>query len=145
MDEFFARMYEWFGLIPIYSKDLGEFLRGYDYACTGYFALHWYLYIGLFMIVSTLLLFALQFDLVSGIRFKKIEHWELAGLIVAIVNFAIAFGVPFIAIQNGRYCMRLKLATMDCLTFGFSNALWALVFFSLLSLLRYFITRRNTQ
>ena len=145
MDDFFARMYEWFGLIPIYSKDLGEFLRGWDYACTGYYALHWYLYMGLFMLISTLLLFGLQFDLVSGVRFKKIEHWELAALIIAFVNFAVAFGVPFVALENGRYCMRLKLAAVDCITFGLSNAIWSLVFFSLLSLLRYFITNRSNQ
>jgi hypothetical protein len=134
MDDFFARLYEWFGLIPVYSKDLSEFLKGWDYACTGYFALHWYLYVGLFMITSTILLFALQYDLVNSKRFKKRQHWGLTALIVFIVNFAVAFAVPFVALQTGMHCMRLKLATFDCLTFGLSNAVWSIVLLSLLSL-----------
>jgi hypothetical protein len=134
MDEFFARMYEWFGLIPVYSKDLCEFLRGWDYACTGYFALHWYLYVGLFMVVITTLLFALQYDLISGKRFKRQRHWALTAFVIIVVNFAVAFTVPFVALETGVHCMHLKLAVLDCIGFGLSNAVWAFIFFSLLSL-----------
>jgi len=30
MKEFFASIYEWFGLFPLYSRDLGDHLRGWD-------------------------------------------------------------------------------------------------------------------
>ena len=141
MDEFFTRLYEWFGLIPVYSKDLDEFLRGWDYGCTGYFALHWYLLVGLFMVVTTALLFGLQYDLISGKRFKKNRHWELAALMIVIVNFSVAFTVPFIALETGRHCLRLKLATLDCIGFGLSNAVWAFILFTLLSLGQLAVTK----
>lgn len=135
MTRFFAYLYEWFGLFPIYSQDLGTFLRGWDYACVGYFALPWYRYVGLLMIIVTGLIFMLQYDLISGTRFKKREHWELAALAVFIVNFLIAFTVPIVAIMKGMHCPLLKLSLADCVFFGLSNGIWSVIFFSLLSII----------
>ncbi len=133
MSNFFAMLYEWFGLVPIYSKDLSEFLRGLDLACTGYWALPWYFYTGFMMITLTILIFALQYDLISAIRFKKRQHWALAALTAIVVNFAIAFTLPFVAQQTGVHCPLLKFSALDCVGFGLSNAVWAFIFFSLLS------------
>jgi hypothetical protein len=134
MTKFFATLYEWFGLVPVYSHDMAEFLKGMDVSCTGYYALPWYFYIGLLMIVLTLLLFGLQYDLVSNKRFPKFEHWALALLVVVIVNFATAFTVPFVAHETGFYCPSLHITVFDCIGFGLSNAAWAVVFFSILNL-----------
>jgi hypothetical protein len=136
MKGFFAHLYEWFGLIPLYSKDMSDFLKGWDYACVGYFALPWYFYVGVLMIIVTVLIFALQYDLISGTRFKKREHWELAALVVVILNFLIAFSIPFVAIMKNTHCPSLKLTVSDCVFFGLSNAVWALILFSLLSLIK---------
>ena len=133
MKQVFSHMYEWFGLIPLYSKDLSDFLKGWDYACVGYFALPWYFYIGWGMIGLTLLLFALQYDLISGIRFRNAEHWELAVLVVAICNFMMAFTIPFVAINKGMQCPQLNISVSDCMLFGLSNAIWGVIFFLLLS------------
>jgi hypothetical protein len=133
MEDFIARLYEWFGLFPLYSKDLGEFLRGWDYSCTEYLAIHWYFYIWILMMVITVLLFALQYDIISGARFKKRGHWLLAALLIVSANFAIAFVVPFVAVVTSSYCPRLKLSVFDCFTFGLSNAAWSFIVFSILS------------
>jgi len=141
MKLFFAHLYEWFGWIHIYSRDMSDFLKGWDYACVGYFALPWYLLIGWGMIIITLLIFALQYDLISSSRFSKGEHWELAALVVIIINFATAFSVPFVAILREMHCPMLKLTVSDCIFFGLSNAAWAFILFSLLSI----ITRIGNQ
>jgi hypothetical protein len=143
MRDFFAHMYEWFGLIPFYSRDLSDFLKGWDYACTGYFALPWYTFIGLLMFVATILVFALQYDLVSGERFKRQEHWWLAALIVALVNFAIAFTIPAVAILRHMHCPALVISFTDCILFGVSVSIWSLILFSILSLGQRFIVKRT--
>jgi hypothetical protein len=134
MKGFFAHLYEWFGWIHIYSKDMSDFLKGWDYACVGYFALPWYFYVGVLMVIVTVLVFALQYDLISGTRFKTVQHWELAALVVVIVNFLIAFSVPFVAILQHTHCPMLKLSVSDCVLFGLSNAVWAFILFSILSI-----------
>lgn len=133
MTNFFAWLYEWFHLLPLYSYDMGQFLRGMDVACTGYYALPWYFYVGVSMLVVTFLLFGLQYDLISGTRFPKAEHWGLAAFAVFIINFAFAFAVPFVAHETGFYCPYLHLTVLDCIGFGLSNATWGVVLFSLLS------------
>jgi hypothetical protein len=138
---FFANLYEWFGLMHIYSKDMSDFLKGWDYACTGYFALPWYTLIGLVMVILTTLIFALQYDLISAVRFKKSEHWELAAIVVVICNFIIAFTIPFVAINKEMLCPQLKLSASDCIFFGLSNAIWSLIFFSILTGIRRFILK----
>mgnify|MGYP001298211249 CR=1 FL=1 len=35
MEEFFASLYEWFGLNPLYSTDMGDQLRGWDISSSG--------------------------------------------------------------------------------------------------------------
>lgn len=135
MKGFFTHLYEWFGLVPIYSKDMSDFLKGWDYAGVGYFALPWYVLIGLSMIILTVLIFVLQNDLISSTRFKTAQHWELAALVVIIVNFLIAFAVPFVAILKHIHCPLLKLTVSDSIFFGLSNAVWAFILFSLLSII----------
>src|SRR5579862_6893244 len=110
MDDIIARMYEWFGLFPIYSKDLSEFLRGLDYSCTSYLAIHWYFYIAIMNLLTTSVLFGLQYDLISVTRFKKRVEWELAALMIVCFNFGLAFIVPFTAVLTSRYCPLLKLS-----------------------------------
>jgi hypothetical protein len=133
MTDFFGRLYEWLGL---YSHDLGEFLRGWDIACTGYYTTPWYLYTGWVMIVLTGLIFALQYDLINPDRFKKPGHWSLAMLMAVIVNFILAFTVPFVAMKTGLYCLRLQISVADCMGFGLSNAFWSFVVFGLFSAFR---------
>jgi quinol-cytochrome oxidoreductase complex cytochrome b subunit len=122
-------LYSWFGIIPLYSRDLDAFLRGWDQACTGYYALHWYLYIGLIMVIMTLLIFALQYDLASPERFKRSEHIELSFLMVFLSNFVIAFIIPMAAFLTKSHCAQLQLSVSDCMLFALSDGVWSIIFF----------------
>jgi Ulp1 family protease len=39
------------GLMPLYSTDMGDQLRGWDITCTDYIGTPWYVYIGWIMII----------------------------------------------------------------------------------------------
>jgi hypothetical protein len=129
MKEFFAGLYEWWGLNPFYATDLGDHLRGYDITCSDYIATPWYSYIGLSMLTVTLFLYALQYHIIDSTRFNKKYHWWLIAIIIFGLNFIIAFSIPFNSLQTENYCSQLIFGTADCIGFGMSNAIWSLLFF----------------
>ena len=61
MNDFFASLYEWFGLISLYSKDLGDHLRGFDITCSEYIGKQLYVYVGWIMIIITIAFYVLQY------------------------------------------------------------------------------------
>lgn len=133
MQEFFATIYEWFGMIPFYSKDMGDHLRGFDVTCTDYIATPWYVYIGWIMLVLTALTFALQYYIVDSPKYNKARHWWFFALGLVLLNFFTAFGIPYNSLQAGGYCNQLNLTISDCVGFGFSNVLWSLIFYGIIS------------
>ena len=130
---FFAGLYEWFGLMSLYSKGMMERLRGWDITCTGYIASPLYVYIGWIMIILTALIYILQYHVIDSSRWNKKSHWWLFGLLIFIINFLIAFSVTYNMVQSGDFCQSDNLTVTDCFGFGFSNALWSLIFFILLT------------
>jgi hypothetical protein len=133
MIEFFANLYEWFGLIPLYSRDMGDQLRGWDTTCTDYSATPWYVYIGWIMIILTGFIYALQYHIVDSSRWNKIKHWWIFALLIVALNFLIAFAIPFNTLQAGDFCSQLNLTVSDCIGFGISNALWSFILFIIIS------------
>jgi hypothetical protein len=137
MKEFFANIYEWFGLLPLFSRDLGDHLRGWDITCSEYIGTPWYNYIGSIMIIVTLFFYALQYHIIDSSRFKAKHHWWIIAFIIVILNFLIAFAIPFNSLQAGDYCNQLYFTASDCVGFGFSNAFWSFVLFLLLTSFKY--------
>lgn len=133
MLDFFASLYEWFGLIPFYSTDMGDMLRGWDITCTDYIGTPWYIYIGTILIISTSLCFAFQYYIYDSSRFNKKQHWWIMAIVIIIINFSIAFTIPFNIITAGDFCSELNLSVSDCAGFGLSNALWSFIFFIIIS------------
>lgn len=133
MKDFFAALYEWFGVLPFYSKDMGDELRGWDSTCTDFIATPWYVYIGWVMILITVFVYALQYHIIDSSRYNKKRHWWLFALIIVVINFLFAFIIPYNTVQAGDYCNQLKLGVSDCIGFGFSNAIWSLLLFLLIS------------
>jgi uncharacterized membrane protein YjgN (DUF898 family) len=133
MKEFFAGLYEWWGLNPFYATDLADHLRGYDITCTDYVATPWYSFIGFSMLISTLFLYAIQYHIIDSTRFNKTIHWWIMALVIVILNFLIAFSIPFNSLQTEDYCSELFFNFSDCLGFGISNAIWSLVVFILIT------------
>lgn len=133
MKEFFASLYEWFGLIPLYSRDMGDQLRGWDITCTDYIATPWYVYIGWIMIILTGFIYALQYHILDSSRWNKKKHWWIFALLIIALNFLIAFEIPFNTLQAGDFCNQLNLTVSDCIGFGISNALWSFLLFLIIS------------
>jgi len=133
MKEFFASLYEWFGLNLFYSTDMGDQLRGWDITCTDYIEKPWYIYIGWTMIALTALIYALQYHIIDSSRWNKKHHWWIFALLIAGLNFLIAFLIPFNSIQADDYCQELNLSVSDCTGFGLSNAIWSFILFVLLT------------
>lgn len=133
MRDFFAKLYEWFGLVPFYSNDLGEHLKGFDITCTGYMGTPLYVYVGAVMIAITVLVYILYYHVLNSPRLNRWIHWWLFALTVAAVNFFIAFILPFNDWQKTDYCMQLRFSATDCVGFGISNAVWSFVLFLLLT------------
>lgn len=137
MNDFFAAFYEWFGLIPLYSKDFGDHLRGWDITCTDYIGSPLYTYIGTITVITVVLFYALQYHIIDSSKFKSKIHWWLIALLICIISFLVAFSLPFNDIQSGDYCNQLNISTIDCVGFGISNAVWSILFFALISTIPY--------
>jgi hypothetical protein len=133
MRDFFASLYEWFGLIPFYSTDLGEHLRGYDITCSGYLGTPLYVYLGSVMIILTIFFYILQYHIINSPRFNKKTHWWIIALAVAGLNFLIAFTVTFNDLQATDFCTQLRISVTDCIGFGISSAIWSFVLYLLLT------------
>jgi hypothetical protein len=99
MKEFFASIYEWFGLFPLYSRDLGDHLRGWDITCSDYIGTPWYSYIGWLMLIITLFIYALQYHMIDHPRYNKKIHWWLSALTIVLLNFFTAVLIPYNSIQ----------------------------------------------
>ncbi len=133
MRDFFASLYEWFGLIPFYSTDLGEHLRGFDITCSDYLGTPLYVYIGWIMIGLTIFFYVLQYYIINSSGFNKRAHWWIVAFIIFLLNFLIAFIWSFNHLQASDYCNQLKISIPDCVGFGFSNAIWSLILFLLIT------------
>ena len=133
MVDFFASLYEWFGLNPVFSIDMADLLRGWDITCTGFIATPWYVYIGWIMIVLTTIIYTLQYHIIDSSTWNKKHHWWIFALIIVVLNFLIAFLIPFNIVQAGDFCNQLSLSVSDCIGFGFSNAVWSFILFLIIS------------
>jgi hypothetical protein len=137
MNDLFASLFEWFGLNPFYSKDLGEHLRGWDITCTDYIGSPLYVYVGLTMVILTVVFYILQYHLINSSRFNKRMHWWIVVALISGLNFFVAFILAFNDLQFGNYCSQLRFTIFDCLFFGLSVAIWSWILFMLLTSLPY--------
>lgn len=137
MLDFFTNLYRWFDLIPFYSRDLGEHLRGYDFTCSGFFGSPLYIYTGWALLILTAAFYALLYHIINSQQFNKRRHWWMMAAALFVLNFFIAFILPFKDLQAGEYCNQLNISTADCIGFGLSNGLWSFILFTLITSLPY--------
>lgn len=138
MEDFFASLYEWFGANPFYSTDMGDHLRGW--MCineSGYYGTNWYILIGWAMIAITAFFYALQYHIIDDSRFNKRSHWWIMALIIVVLNFLLAFLIPFNTVQSGDFCNELNLTIADCIGFGLSNTVWSFILFIVITSFKY--------
>jgi hypothetical protein len=131
MIELFASIYEWFGLMLMYSVDMGEHLRGWDVTCTDYIGTPWYNIVGWIMIVSVLVTYILQYRIIDSPRFNRAINWWLYALALVLLNFIIALSISYNSIQPGMVCTDLNIDFADCVGFAFSNTTWSFVLYAI--------------
>jgi hypothetical protein len=133
MDDFFASLYEFFGLNPFYSRDMGDLLRGWDITCTDYIGTPWYVIIGWSMVSSALFIYATQYLFIDSSRWNKKQHWWLFALLIFLLNFFGAFIKSYNILRADDYCNQLNLSASDCVGFGLANAIWSFILFLIIT------------
>jgi len=134
MNDAFASLFEWWGLIPFYSVGLGIHLQGYDKFCKNFNGTPWYTYIGVIMILSTLFTFALFYYIIRNPRFNRAWNWWIMALILFIINFSISFSIPYNDISSKNICPKLNVRIEDCLGFAFSVSIWSVIILMILTI-----------
>lgn len=139
MTDLLASAYEFFGLASffLYSRDMGDFLRGWDETCTDYIGTPYYLIIGIVSLILVALSYSTLYHFIDSPKWNRAFHCWIFAFISIAINFLLAFFIPFNVIQSGNYCKDLNLGTGDCFGFGFSNAFWSFVVYVLLTSFRY--------
>jgi len=137
MTDFFASLYEWFGLNPLFSTNFGDHLRGLDTACNDYAATPIYSVVGIAMMGLSMLFYALYYHVVDSVKYSRRGSWFVVLLALIILDFCIAFLLPYNDIQAGNFCKSedFSIDGTDCFGFAFSNSIWAAIFFTFFSLL----------
>lgn len=137
MVDFFAALFEWWGLNGMYSTDLADHLRGYDPTCTDYSGTPWYNYTGITMLAMSVVFYALYYHVLDSSRWQRRGHWFIFVLIAAGLSFLVGFILTYNALQSSEYCLQLQFTIMDCVGFGASMAIWTMVVITLISLSPY--------
>ena len=145
-------IYSW--LNPIYGTELYEYLKGND--CNGEFiGPNHFQTIGILVIGISFLLFFIYYYVINHPRFNRWWNWVLILIITGIVNLFTGFGYIYTKLNNGVIpaCYTHSqvetaedgsiygvegteiLFNSNCWQFGIANAIVAIGFFIIFSLL----------
>jgi hypothetical protein len=123
MNDFFAALYEGFHPLNLfYIQDFSNEM--YDSGA--------YVTIGVIMIFSSLILMTLYYYLLSsyGNLYKRL-FWFIWLLIIAIINFAVAYYYSIVELEN----LQLNYGFTEHFNFSIVNVLWTVIFSFLFSLI----------
>jgi hypothetical protein len=127
--DFFSALYEFFGLMPLYSLDMAYALAGTD-PCSNDQGTNWLTIIGLVMIGSVSLTYFIFYHFINSSGFNKVKHWWLVAIIMVLINFFIGFIISFNMFTYAESCGKLgTIVFMDSVCFGFVNALWSILIY----------------
>ena len=137
MNELFASIFEFFGF-PIYDGfTLGEWLRGWDEIAQSYSGTDYYSLIGIIMLLVCIAFYAFQYHIIDSPTFNKAKHLWLMVLSVCVINFLIAFGIPYNELLAGNIDDSILFNNADCFGFGISVSIWSLILMALLTSFSY--------
>jgi LPXTG-motif cell wall-anchored protein len=135
VNDFFNALYEFFGLMPLYSSDMAYALSGTD-PCTNDNGTQWLTIIGLIMIGIVFLTYFIFYHLINSAGFNKVKHWWLVAFIMVMFNFIIGFTISFNIYTYAESCGKLgTIVFADSVSFGFVNALWSILIYIFLTTL----------
>ena len=129
IDDFFSSLYEFFGLMPLYSEDMAYALTGTD-PCGTEEGTHWLTIIGLLMISSVVLTYLIFYHFYNSSGFNKVKHWWIVAMIMLSFNFFIAFVLSFNIYSGAEDCEKLgTIVFMDTVSIGLVNAIWSILIY----------------
>ncbi|MCS7027424.1 MAG: hypothetical protein NZ519_01550 [Bacteroidia bacterium] len=131
MTDIFAAIFE---LLSLYSKDLGEHLRGFNLRCKAYDAGAFYNTIGLVSILSPLFFSLMYYLVIDRPKLSKIITWFLFGLVSGLIPFIWAYVKVSNDVANKMYCKELQITSGDTWGWALTVLLWTLVFYFIYSL-----------
>lgn len=132
MTDIFAAIYELFSL---YSKDLGEHLRGFNLRCKAYDAGAFYNTIGIVSLVLSILVPLLYYKIIDRPKFSKLITWVLFGLVSALIPFIWAYVKVSNDVSNKMYCKELHITSGDIWGWAFTVLIWYFIFYFIFSLI----------
>ena len=134
MKAFFVTIYELFR--SLFSVDLADHLYGLDNTgSTNVRSL--YVYVGLAMLVISLIIAAIYYYAVNNSKYNRWYHWTMALVLNAVINLFLGFYLPFRDYQAGTIADEIRpgVGIGDLWGFGFANALVSLFFFFAFSMI----------
>jgi hypothetical protein len=131
MRDFFAPMYEL--LTSFYGDELALHLYGWD--GVGYDATSLYVSIGIYMVISSVLLATLFYIILNKPNFSRWYHWLLILLINFIISWFLGFWLPYLDYDTGNIAADIatSIGTNNIVMFGLVNGILSIVWFSLFS------------
>lgn len=133
MTDLFATIFE---LMSLYSKDLGEHLRGFNMRCKAYDAGAFYNTIGLVIIFVSFLASFLYYKALDMPRYTSSGKWFMVGIIFGLIPFLWAYLKVSNDISNKSYCKELQITNGDTWGFAFTILFYYLILYFLFSFLK---------
>lgn len=133
MKDIFASLYEL--LKSFYGSDLADHLYGYQDG--GIFnGASLYPIVGLTLFVGTVVLVILYYYALNKSRFSRWYHWFTALLLNALLQWFIAFYLPYQDKRDGLIAQEIdaQITADHCIGFGLVNMIYSIVLFFLLSI-----------
>lgn len=141
LNNLFAAIYELF--IGFYGDNLATHMYG-GYPCPtdGFLNQSLYTPIGIFMILSSLLIALIFYYAINHPRFNRWFHWLIILIINSGLNFFLAYYRTHIDLSTESICPELVkdpvsgflyITEFNCIGFGFANSIVALFAFVIIS------------
>lgn len=134
MKDFFASLYEL--LKPLYGPDLADHL--YGLLPDGTFGgPSLYPTVGLFLFIGTPVGAILYYYGLNKVRYSRWYHWLFALLLIGLVEWFVAFYLPYKDKENGLIAPQIEpnISMSNLVGFGMVNLIYSIALFFLVSIL----------
>ena len=133
VNEFLISLFESTGLYST-ENGLSEHLKGLDMECNDYTMQSTYSIIFLCLfIINSLLMLNYYYGILNRIPYNRFLWWFLNVLFGAIVLFTISYCYANNDFVAENFCNTLSITTSDCIGFGFTSAIYSIVWSLILS------------
>jgi len=113
--------------MQMYSRDMFKHLCGMDVTCSAFIGTPYATYLAIGLGAITLGVLALHYYVLDSPSFNRYYHWWLMALIMAILNFAVAYGILHASIHPGGYCKDLHITNSGAIGVALFNVLTGLI------------------